>query len=492
MKTVKDLRYCFYFVLLAIILLPSLVASGQTPQTITATGTAMGATGKGAALTLIFPPAGGPVSGTIYLVESGGCIGTLNLTMEGTFAGGDGGVASGTMNGTEDLNCGNGPFTVTYEAAWTGIFYANGTGSGSMDVHNYSNTQSKYFTAPWQVTFSSVEFLAALVTPTPTITSTAVPTETLEPTAEATPSPEPTRGLLSCGPQVSGLNPAKPGDVISPSAIYYDVTAKQVGIIQERWYLNGENTSSIVWDGNPVQVELQWTCLDHTGFSQTYTIPTYQEQPVAPAADVPAKPSGMTPGAMAIVIGSIIAGVGGGAWLTIAKLAHAAPKASVPPPPPAQPPALPPVRATPPDLDIPAAQPPKVSLPEAERARLTGIRSEMQAEAAHLKDQWKQTRDAVEKLTTLKKKNMIKFLIREGFETKEWIMDSPVEVINKFTLDPLVEKAFGKHDTSQDANIIVQINNRIQSLKAEMQQMVQQEKYLQSEISKITQSLKGK
>jgi predicted RNase H-like nuclease (RuvC/YqgF family) len=73
---------------------------------------------------------------------------------------------------------------------------------------------------------------------------------------------------------------------------------------------------------------------------------------------------------------------------------------------------------------------------------------------------------------------------------QDWIMTSPVEVINKFTVDPAMEKVFEKHDTSQDAKIIVQINERIQSLKNENQALIDEVKYLQKEIDKLNKKLK--
>jgi len=83
----------------------------------------------------------------------------------------------------------------------------------------------------------------------------------------------------ACSPQPRGLDPAKPGDVISPGADYVDAGGKSVGIIQERWFINDINTSSAAWDGKQVTVELQYTCLDNKGYSRTYTIPAYQESP---------------------------------------------------------------------------------------------------------------------------------------------------------------------------------------------------------------------
>lgn len=117
------------------------------------------------------------------------------------------------------------------------------------------------------------------------------------------------------------------------------------------------------------------------------------------------------------------------------------------------------------------------------------IRGEMENEVENIKSKWRANRDAVEKLKDILQKNLLKFTFKKGFDVSEWIMDSPVEVINKIALDPIMEKVFEKHDTSQDGSIIVKINNRIQQLQNEMQDLVNQEKYLQEEISKINQKL---
>ncbi len=80
--------------------------------------------------------------------------------------------------------------------------------------------------------------------------------------------------------------------------------------------------------------------------------------------------------------------------------------------------------------------------------------------------------------------------MKQGLEVNDWILNSPVDVINKMTMDPIMEKAFEKHDTSQDGKIIVSLHNRIQSLEAELEQMVRETRYLNSEISKVDQKLK--
>jgi len=113
----------------------------------------------------------------------------------------------------------------------------------------------------------------------------------------------------------------------------------------------------------------------------------------------------------------------------------------------------------------------------------------MEEEVKRLKTHWRTNRNAVEKLTELKKKNLIKFIFKKGFDVQNWVMNSPVEVINKVTIDPVMDKVFEKHDTSQDANIVVEINNRILKLKNEMKPLSDEVKYLQSEIAKINRLL---
>ena len=117
------------------------------------------------------------------------------------------------------------------------------------------------------------------------------------------------------------------------------------------------------------------------------------------------------------------------------------------------------------------------------------LRGQMQDEVINIKNKHKQTRDAVRNLTTLIKKNLVKFIFKKGFDVSSWVMNSPAEVINKVVIDPALEKVMQKHDTSQDANIIAQINNRIESLKGEMRQLANEAKYLEMEIAKINAQL---
>ena len=354
--------------------------------------------------------------------------------------------------------------------------------------------------------------------------------EAFQPSSKPTEGPAATQST-GCTPNVRGLDPAKPGDVISPGADYFDANGKATGIIQERWFFNGKESTSIVWDGKPVTVELQWTCLDHSGFSRTFSIAAYQEPPAAVVTGQERKePQGITPWDIAAVAGVVLGGaaaVGVGigliwkdppAGLPAAPPSPPAPQpqaapvsygsASIPaePSPPAPPisyappvPPQPPLPAPPVQPEPPVSAPPEPSAPTppaqpagltpAQQAELVNIRGEMENEVENIKSKWRANRDAVEKLKDILQKNLLKFTFKKGFDVSEWIMDSPVEVINKIALDPIMEKVFEKHDTSQDGSIIVKINNRIQQLQNEMQDLVNQEKYLQEEISKINQKL---
>jgi hypothetical protein len=333
----------------------------------------------------------------------------------------------------------------------------------------------------------------------------------------------------SCSPDLRGISPSKPGEMVSPGATYYDTEGQEVNIIQERWYINGVNTTSMIWDGKEMTVELQWTCLDHTGYSKTIIIPAYveplntpqsgQASEGPPNTEVSTQQPLLTPLGIVTVISLLVGALGSGygAWIAVNKFIAKSTKAvspaeqsssssRLPSTPVASsveqvlPPRTPdtPVPTKSPSQSIPpslASQPssenplPAQNPPSIDKVNLPNLRIEMETEIQRIKTKWQQTRDAVEKLKTLKKKNMIKFIIKQAWETKEWIIDSPVEAINKFTIDPLMEKAMGSHDTSQDGKIIIAINNRIELLKGEMQEMVKETKYLSKEIAKINRSL---
>jgi hypothetical protein len=140
------------------------ISTGQAQQTITITGTGTFNIGYETPLTMTFSPSGGPVSGhshwegnTVQIISKGekheGCPGTGDLTLTGTFAGGDGGEVSGTLEYMVNSPC----FTMSapWPGVWSGRLYANGTGSGEATV-GVSDTVT------WQITYSAEQFAAGL------------------------------------------------------------------------------------------------------------------------------------------------------------------------------------------------------------------------------------------------------------------------------------------------------------------------------------------
>jgi hypothetical protein len=287
-----------YSLIVVFIFLPLASVYGQGPRTINAVGAITTADGTVIPFTMQFSPGGGPVTGQIDFKsevpwrksDTGTCPSTMKLAFAGVFAGGDGGEAHGELTGEEDTICGptsyqgewGGGARIVYgtddilkygKSDWQGNFYANGTGSGTLHFWyrlknwDFSNGPSQ---ASWKVTFSPAEFQGEPASPA---ASEAAPEST-----EA--------GSPACTPTVRGLDNLKPGDVISPGAAYRDAAGKEVGIIQDRWYMNGVETNSASWNGQRTVIELQYTCLDHKGGTVTYEIPAYQQPPPGqPPAD---------------------------------------------------------------------------------------------------------------------------------------------------------------------------------------------------------------
>lgn len=232
---------------------------------------------------------------------------------------------------------------------------------------------------------------------------------------------QPVPAATACTPTVRGLSPQKPGDVISPGATFRDATGKEVGNVQERWYFNGKETTSIVWDGKKVTVQLQWSCPNNFGDYRTYEIPAYQ---AAPPAQPPAPPSGKSPSSSSsttpadIVIGIgviIVIGVGGligiggavvvggaviksitrGAPPALPKPSSPSPKpqASVVPPPQPSPPAAPPIQRPGQSPAGPPGKPVTTLSPEAKKKAMDDLRKKQdedykESDKAKQKGKW--------------------------------------------------------------------------------------------------------
>lgn len=167
----KTIQRCVIVIILCVQLFSTAQAvSAQQTSTITATGTI--GIRDGLPLTITFTPAGGTVTGSVFLEEDIGvdypCVITWKINLTGTFTGGDGGTISGTSTTEMIGDCAwtEKPMTGT----WSGNFYADGTGSGTVQV--FGSTEfigggevqqgPLDMEVPWQVTFSAEEFAAGL------------------------------------------------------------------------------------------------------------------------------------------------------------------------------------------------------------------------------------------------------------------------------------------------------------------------------------------
>ncbi len=163
--------YAAVLVLLGVSAWPPLHAVAQQPQAITAAGFITDPDGTRIPLSLTFRPAGGAVSGTVdyhYARTFGefNCDGSVSLVLDGMFAGGDAGAASGTADGTIQFSCDDGSFSrADYQARWSGTFLATGAASGLWSwtrepVDDPDETASGLST--WSVSYSPAVFGAAV------------------------------------------------------------------------------------------------------------------------------------------------------------------------------------------------------------------------------------------------------------------------------------------------------------------------------------------
>ena len=312
-----------------------------------------------------------------------------------------------------------------------------------------------------------------------------------------------------CTPSVYGLDPLIPGDVISPGASYTDQDGNDVNIIGERWFFNGQDGNSVVWDGNPVTVELQWTCLGHQAHSQTFEIAAYQPLPppagqdpnapvpVAPVPGQPADPGSTTgPGLVGLFngLGLVLVGLGGvagvggaiGLGIPLVKTITAGPAVPKPVTPRAQAPSNSGSAPT----STPGKLDPKFKKPwEAKIDNLIDQRTNIQANIQPINDQ-------IIRLTRLYKNNILKVIMKGGLETGQILFDAATggtgkapniayEIGKKALGDKGTDKAYQKHDTAKDGKNVVDVKNLIDDLKAQREGLRNQVKDCNREIKSI-------
>lgn len=320
-----------------------------------------------------------------------------------------------------------------------------------------------------------------------------------------------------CTASVYGLDPLVPGDVISPGASYTAPDGTEVGIIQERWFINDQETNSAAWDGNHTTVELQWTCLGHQAHSQTFEIAAYVPPtlPAAPDPNLPAagepgspaSPAGPGLGDLANGLGLGLIGIGGlaglagllGLGIPIVKAITA--PAMVAATAPAQPVAVPvhsPALAA--HANPPAPKPGKLdpSLKKPWELKINNLIDQRTA----IQENIQATNDQIIRLTRLYKNNILKVIMKGGLETGEILFEAAsggaAEVPNlgfelgkKMLNDKLMNKSFQKHDTAQDGRNVVDLKNLIDNLKGQRDGLRDQVREINREIKSIQQYIQN-
>lgn len=200
-----------------------------------------------------------------------------------------------TNNGTWQVPAGSSPGELmTINAGG-----ATGTGGGSV-FYKY-----RYVCATPTPSPSPTVSSTPRVSPTPSPSATLSPTPTESPTPTVSPTPQ-----QACYPLVSIPTNLKPGDVLSPAVDFVDDKGKPVKVIGHAWFINRVQTHSVTWDGQEARLELQYTCQDHSGHIQIFTVPAYgQGQFMPPAAPGSGPGAGLPVDPLAIL--AIAAGLGG-------------------------------------------------------------------------------------------------------------------------------------------------------------------------------------
>lgn len=155
-KIPSDKKSMLTLLLTGLLLLSFIQTSSAQVDIISGSGTISGGPlSFSPTLTLTFPPKGGDVNGTVsgsqpFNNGAETCTQSFSGTVTGTFAGGDNGTASGSMNMTFQVVCSGGSNTQSYSGTWQGTLGAGGSGGGTWT--------SVYGGGAWQITYSASEF----------------------------------------------------------------------------------------------------------------------------------------------------------------------------------------------------------------------------------------------------------------------------------------------------------------------------------------------
>jgi hypothetical protein len=356
--------------------------------------------------------------------------------------------------------------------------------------------------------------------------------------------------LVDCQVKISTPENLTPGDDLWVSATFTDPDGKEIVPKSHAYYINGKEITSVEWNGEAAQIEVQYTCPNNKTKTEKLTIPAYvapklDEEPEEkekadtgkPPTDQEKQPADEksegqnaeeNPGGVdlekaatiAVVAGGMLTAVSGavGAGLVIKALAEAAKGANLAKD------AVAVVQApsnTPPVEVQPEPQPTESSPPRskagderitsAEKARLQQHLNNLEArqvELTHRQDMLRQVQQQVyrsrDRMQDFYKRNALRVILRLGFETHQYleILYNPgkgaVELISQLTQEAVDHAIQAPPQGASDAEILENQRQNIRRLGDEIQNVkrqryeahVEQEKNLR-EMERIRNRLKN-
>jgi hypothetical protein len=275
--------------------------------------------------------------------------------------------------------------------------------------------------------------------------------------------------------------------VLSPETSYAGPDGKPIDPLGQALYINGKETWSVVWDGKPAELELQYTCPDHIGHTLKLTVPAAgavqpkdQNPPAAPQASFPqpsaekkAPDTSLKDLIKIILVGTGVISIGTGAIVLGRKLitGRSTPKGDL-------------------DRDISVtkrqASSREISKQTTQKEKMNSqTRSELQQRVEQLDAKWHEIRREIDQrerqLLNLKRKNTsnrFKVMIKKAIEVKETISGPVGKFVGegfKGVTGVDIDKMLYDIDNKKDVDILVQgkqcqaaLTNYLQTLKQEL------------------------
>lgn len=308
------------------------------------------------------------------------------------------------------------------------------------------------------------------------------------------PTMAPTPGSF-CIPVISNINNLKPGEILSPSLSFVDENNNPVAALSNVWYINGVQTNSVTWDGKETTLILQYTCPDTSAHEKRITIPAYQkDNEVSPNQDANQQTETTNPTRTPAIAAGVVAAAAGAAG-AVAAGGYAATRMQ-----PVKPAKItPPSKQTAPKNQNTASsteissqkapQPSRPRLTDEERGNLQTIRTMMQNQLSEYRTDYNNLTHDRQVLVRLFKNNALKFVSKKAVIGGTIVTTNPVGFMAQTLLDPVLNRAFSMHDTSQDSKIILRIHSLINLSGERMTEIRREIIHLKNEIDLINQRL---